>query len=309
MNIDHIEAFIYISHYGSFNKAAEALFLSQPSVSARIQTLERELNCTLFSRESRRVELSEQGKIFLPYAKQLLQVYERGVQKLQLQAPGRQELRIGCTISVSNYILPWLLPAVREQHEHFQARLTTELTDQIVLKVLNKELDVGFVRHITHPNLHSVAFYEDPIKLFVPDHHPFVRERYISLERLSGQELVFFECGSLDWVRIHRLFESLDSPPRIVYHVDHLETAKKLVLQGCGICLLPSLCVQEEVKQGALHAIAVPELEDISLRTNLIYLKEQPSPFISTLLELRKRIWVNAFHTVSSLSHPLNEDV
>ncbi|WP_139129201.1 LysR family transcriptional regulator, partial [Paenibacillus nuruki] len=61
MNIENIEAFVYINHYGSFNKAAEVLFLSQPSVSARIQTLERELGCKLFERLGRQILLTEEG--------------------------------------------------------------------------------------------------------------------------------------------------------------------------------------------------------------------------------------------------------
>lgn len=83
MNIDNMEAFVYVNHYGSFNKAAEALFLSQPSVTARIQTLERELGCKLFDRQSKQTVLTEDGRKFLPYAEQMLQVLQKGKQKLQ----------------------------------------------------------------------------------------------------------------------------------------------------------------------------------------------------------------------------------
>lgn len=78
MNIENMEAFVYVNHYGSFNKAAEALFLSQPSVTARIQTLERELECKLFDRQSKQTILTEDGRKFLPYAEQMLQVLQKG---------------------------------------------------------------------------------------------------------------------------------------------------------------------------------------------------------------------------------------
>jgi metal-dependent amidase/aminoacylase/carboxypeptidase family protein len=73
MNIENMEAFVYVNHYGSFNKAAEALFLSQPSVTARIQTLERELECKLFDRQSKQTVLTKDGRKFLPYAEQAAQ--------------------------------------------------------------------------------------------------------------------------------------------------------------------------------------------------------------------------------------------
>ncbi|HER2177994.1 TPA: LysR family transcriptional regulator, partial [Streptococcus pyogenes] len=78
MNIENIEAFVYINHYGSFNKAAEVLFLSQPSVTARIQSLERELGCKLFDRLGKQIVLTEEGRKFLPYAQQVLQVIQKG---------------------------------------------------------------------------------------------------------------------------------------------------------------------------------------------------------------------------------------
>lgn len=66
MNIENIEAFVYVIHCGSFNKAAEALYLSQPSVTARIQSLERDLDCRLFNRHGKTVQITEEGKNFYP---------------------------------------------------------------------------------------------------------------------------------------------------------------------------------------------------------------------------------------------------
>lgn len=76
MNIENIEAFVYINHYGSFNKAAEVLYISQPTVTARIQSLERELDCRVFDLLGKQINLTDKGKQFLPYAQQILQVYQ-----------------------------------------------------------------------------------------------------------------------------------------------------------------------------------------------------------------------------------------
>ncbi|MNE52006.1 LysR substrate binding domain protein [compost metagenome] len=86
-------------------------------------------------------------------------------------------------------------------------------------------------------------------------------------------------------MRLHRVFESMEQPPNIEYHVDNLETAKKLVLKQAGICFLPALSVQEEVAAGTLIRVDIAETEGISLRTSLISLNGENAEFIETLLE------------------------
>ncbi|MCY9660207.1 LysR family transcriptional regulator [Paenibacillus chondroitinus] len=277
MNIENIEAFVYVYHYGSFNKVAEVLFLSQPSVTARIQSLERELDIRLFDRLGKQVQLTEKGRQFLPYAQQLLQVYQKGKQHIQRQRTDPQELRLGCTVSASNYMLPELLPKLKRQFPGLQIKLTTAGTDEIMSKVLNKELDIGFVRNISHPNLHSVKFYEDPIRLYAYADHPLVGQKEVPLDLILDHPFVFFECGSLDWLRIHRLFQSLDKPPAIEIQTDNAETAKKLVLNKAGLCFLPGLCVDKEVREQLLHPVDLAGVASVTLQTNLISLNGEQS--------------------------------
>ncbi|MEW4369623.1 LysR family transcriptional regulator [Paenibacillus kandeliae] len=290
MNIENMEAFVYIHHYGSFNKAAEILFLSQPSVTARIQSLERELGCKLFERLGRQIVLTEEGRRFLPYAQQVLQVLQKGRQRIQTVKTTPEELTIGCTISVSNYVIPELLPQLKQQYPQTNFKLITATTDQLVSRLLNKEIDIGFVRKMMHPSIRTVSSYEDPISLYVYADHPFAYRPPTSISALERQQLVFFECGSLDWLRIHRVFEAMESPPEIAFQVDHSETAKKLVLQKAGIAFLPGLSVHEEVKQGKLVRVALPEIEGISLQTSLVTLKEQPAHMTSMMADLLRDV-------------------
>lgn len=290
MNIENIEAFVYVIHFNSFNKAADALFLSQPSVTARIQSLERELNTLLFDREGRNFTLTEKGKQFLPYAQQILQTYKKGKQQLQNLNTTPNELRIGCTVSVSNYVIPDILPIIKKKYHNLQIKLTTAPTETILEKLLNKEIDIGFVRSVTHPHIDCAGFYEDPIRLFVHQCHPFVKREQITIEDVSRESLVFFECGSLDWIKIHRLFATLDHPPQIEYQIDNLETAKKLVASGMGVSFLPDLCVRQEVKDGLLVPIHITALGGLSLRTNLISLKEAANDFAHVCLEALKEM-------------------
>ncbi|MEK5397114.1 LysR family transcriptional regulator [Paenibacillus sp. VTT E-133280] len=286
MNIENIEAFVYINHYGSFNKAAEVLYISQPTVTARIQSLERELDCRVFDRLGKQISLTDKGKQFLPYAQQILQIYQNG--KYQVQAKGHipNELRIGSTVSVSNYLMPHLMLHLKRRYPHITIKLTTASTEVLIDKLKSKELDLAFIRKVVNPAIQAFPFCENPISLYVQEGHRLAKVQRASLEDIRQETLVFFECGSLDWMRLHRVFESMEQPPKIEYQVDNLETAKKLVLKKAGICFLPALSVQEEVAAGTLVRVDIAETEGISLRTSLISLNGENAEFIETLLEL-----------------------
>lgn len=286
MNIENIEAFVYINHYGSFNKAAEVLYISQPTVTARIQSLERELNCRVFDRLGKQINLTDKGKQFLPYAQQILQVYQNGKHQLQARGQIPNELRIGSTVSVSNYLMPQLLLHLKQKYPHVNIKLTTASTDLLIEKLKAKEIDLAFIRKVINPAIQAFPFCEDPISLYVHKGHHLAKGGRASIQDIRQETLVFFECGSLDWMRLHRVFESMEQPPNIEYQVDNLETAKKLVLKQAGICFLPALSVQEEVAAGTLIRVDIAETDGISLRTSLISLNGENAEFIETLLEL-----------------------
>ncbi|AIQ56900.1 LysR family transcriptional regulator [Paenibacillus borealis] len=286
MNIENIEAFVYINHYGSFNKAADVLYISQPTVTARIQSLERELDCRVFDRLGKQINLTDKGRQFLPYAQQILQVYQNGKHQIQSKGQIPNELRIGSTVSVSNYLMPQLLQHLKRKYPHIHFKLTTSSTDSLIEKLKAKEIDLAFIRKVVNPAIQSFPFCEDPISLYVYKNHPLARKGLASIQEIREETLVFFECGSLDWMRLHRVFESMEQPPDIVYQVDNLETAKKLVLGQAGICFLPALSVQEEVEAGTLIRVDIAETEGISLRTSLISLNGENAEFIESLLEL-----------------------
>ncbi|GKU79146.1 LysR family transcriptional regulator [Paenibacillus sp. L3-i20] len=290
MNLENIEAFVYIIHYGSFNKAAEVLYLSQPSVTARIQSLERELNCKLFNRLGKGVQITEEGKRFLPYAQQMLMTYQKGKLHINQKKSLPDELRIGGTVSVSNYTLPDILPQLKQKFPNTHFKLITGTTDEILNKVVNKEVDIGFVRNVNHPNLQSIAFYEDPIQLYVYEGHPFLAQSHVTIEEIAAWPLVFFECGALDWLRVHRIFGNLDQQPNIQFLTDNSETAKKLVIQKVGISFLPSLSVKEETQAGKLIPIHLSEAAGIALKTNIVSCHGKHLLVVDSILDMGKEL-------------------
>ncbi|MGA3601973.1 LysR family transcriptional regulator [Lysinibacillus agricola] len=283
MNIENIEAFIYVCQLGSFNKAAEALYLSQPSVTARIQSLEREINIKLFNRNGNKISLTEKGEYFYPHAQKILQSYQEAKYGLhQVIIP--YELVIGSALSISNNVLPNILPAFISEFKDVRIKIMTGHSKDILHKVINKEVDFGIVRTETHPQVESIRLYNDPISLFVPRNHAFLKEEKVTIEHVSKYPLIFFDYGSMDWLMIHRLFSSNDVNPNIFLEVDNMETAKNLVIQGMGISFLPEHCVKQELENGELFRVEMTPPVKINISIDFIYLKGKPkSVFIDFL--------------------------
>ena len=284
MNIENIEAFVYVSHFGSINKAAKALFLSQPSVTSRIQSLERELDTLLFDRVGKRLRMTKQARDFLPYAEQLIQSYKDGKRRLK-EEQSSDQLVLGCTSLVSNYLFPSLVPAFKEKFPNVRIKLVTASSEVIVKKVLNREVDIGFVRSKSHPLIEFSPVMESPIRLFVKPNHRFTEAAAIDIEELAKEPIVFFECGSLDWSMIHNLFQNLMERPNIQYEADSMEVAKGLILNGSAIGFLPELCVRNEVSEGKLKVVEIPILSNLSLKAGIIHYKEAKPVYFDHLLK------------------------
>jgi LysR family transcriptional regulator, low CO2-responsive transcriptional regulator len=264
LNIDNIEAFLYVVNLSSIHRAADALFLSQPTVTARIKTLERELDSELFERLGRGLILNEKGKEFFPYAEQIIRTFEQGKKQLR-KASIHEEITIGANGVTTQYFIPFALPIWKKAHPEVRFKVVSASNDVIVEKLLQKEIDFAFIKDVDHSGLKKDEVLDNSVQLVVYPGHPFHRQKEITVQQLAKEPLVFFECGALDWNRVHKIFEVSQLEPRIEFQVDHLEVAKSLILSGSGIGFLPRLCIKKEVDMGNLVEVDV---------SNLIQLKQ-----------------------------------
>lgn len=286
MNIDHIEAFVYVFLLGSINRAAEALYLTQPTVTARIKTLERELNTQLFNRDGKQLTLSDKGKQFLPYAQKIIQTYQEAKIHLQSDSVVHNELTIACSLSVSTHLVPEMLIQFRQHFPDVSVRILTGHSNDVLEKVINNEVEFGIARTVTHPNIDSILYHADPIELFVYPDHPLLQKKEITLGDVYSEPFIFFEHGSIDWLMIYGLFESKHLSPNVILEVDSMETAKKMVMAGIGISFLPESCAREELNQNQLYKIDIKDMPPIARNIEFIFLKgEDRSPFLDFFIQ------------------------
>lgn len=286
MNLETIEAFVYAYQLGSINKAAVALYLTQPSVTARIKSLEKELDTQLFNRDGNQITLTEKGKEFLPHAQHILEIYEKIKLSLRQKQTLHENLTIGCSFTVSTYILPAIIPHLREKFPLLRIQVVTGHSQDILHKVLNEEVDFGILRTVSHPKIEIYQSIHDQINLIAPPGHPLIQKSgKLTIHQVSSEPLIFFDHGSIDWLMIHGLFKKSHIPPNVILEVDNIEAAKKLVMKKIGLSFLPDICIQDELARGALYKIQLNPPLLLSRKIDIICLHGSHPKFIDFFAE------------------------
>lgn len=285
MNLDHIETFLYVVHLKSIRKASKALFLSQPTVTARIQSLEKELNIQLFLRVNRELILTEEGKNFIPYAQKILNTLKESKKHLANKID-QNIFRIGSNEITAQYFLAGNKKNWYPNQSKVQLKIGS--TAEHIHSLLNDELDIAFIRKTNDPSLYQEKIIENPIQLIVYPGHSFEAIKNVSIHELSKEQLVLFECGAFDWSLFRKIFEIENIQPNIQFEVNHLNVAKQLIKQKQCIGFLPLLCVREELENGELIAIDTSDLLHMEQDIYATYSKDKPFKNIENiLLELR----------------------
>ena len=245
MEIGRLEAFIHVATLLSFSKAADALFLTQPTVTARIQALERELGEPLFERMGRTIRLTDAGRSFLPHAQRALQSIKEGTDAIaSLRNVDRGTLSIGTAPTVGTYVLPSILQRYAQQYPGVEVSIRTGRSEEVMAMVLADEVQIGFERYLTHPDIETVELYEDDIYLMASADHPFATRSTVTVEDVARESVVFFDVGSSYHAISQAIFRETGVAPRHSLDVDSLEMAKRLVMRGLGLAFLPRVAVE-----------------------------------------------------------------
>lgn len=274
MNVEQVEAFIFVALTGSFSKAGQILYLSQPTVSARVKALENELNCELFKRTGHHITLTKEGEIFLPYAKNMLQHLQDGqlaIQRVHDKVEG--ELAISSVFIAANYILPNLIQQFHEAYPKVRLTLYTGHSHHVLDMVLNHEVPFGIARAVSHPQIESIQIMEDEMILGIYPDHPFHTRQTVSMEEVAKEKLILFNRGSLDWSLIHGAFNHLQLQQNVIMETDNIEVVKRMVKRKMGIAILPRFAIQEDLSTNTLKVVEVNHLPQINRNFELIYLK------------------------------------
>jgi DNA-binding transcriptional LysR family regulator len=294
MRLEQLEAFIEVARRGSVSRAAEALYVTQPSLTARLKTLEQELDAKLFLRSQRGMRLSDAGRAFLPFAERTIDAVSSGRRVLAELARGESgQLALGAAPAVSTYVLPRILTRFRRTHPKVTVAVRTGHSEEVLELVLREQVQLGLGRALRHPDVEAIPLYEDELVLVVDPEHPFAEQAEIGPDQLTEVQLILFDRTS----SYHRLtsdfFEELGAVPRGVMELDNIDAAKKMVEQGLGVALLPHTAVAAELDAGSLRAVTLAEAPTPKRRIVILRRRDAGSPsgalqaFLNCLSDLR----------------------
>ena len=276
LDFGQLEAFVQVAAHHSFSRAAEALQLTQPSITARIQALERELGEKMFERGGRSVRLTDAGTILLPYAERILQMVreaKESVEEVRSVQAGR--LRLGSALTISTYVLPRILRTFHSRYPGVEVMVHTGRSEQVLNMLLSDEVQVGLAHSLVHPDVETVDLYADEVILVANPDHPFAANRQATIEEVGSQPVILADRGSSYYGLTHGLFRQAGVVPNVAMELDSMEATKRMVEEGLGIALLPRVCLERELKQGLLTEVAITNAPAISRQIALIYRKSR----------------------------------
>jgi DNA-binding transcriptional LysR family regulator len=279
VDLGQIEAFVQVAQHRSFSKAAEALFLTQPSVTARIQSLERDLGEALFERNGRGVRMTEMGAAFLPFARRALKALQDGRDSIEgMRNLEIGSLKLGSALTVSTYVLPRILKKYTTAHPGVEVSVHTGRSEHVLQMVLQDEVHCALERTVHHAEIVTVPLYEDDLVLVAPPEHRFAQKRGATIEEVGREPLILFDKGSSYNALIQGVFRQHGIMPRTTMDMDTIEATKKMVEEGLGIALLPKVSTEREVDLRQLVTVNVTNASLPRREISLIFRKNRKHP-------------------------------
>ena len=277
MEIPQIEAFLAVGTFGGFRRAADALRITQPAVSARIKALEASLGVPLFERGRGGLAPSAAGRVLRPHAEQLLRAVALARQAVHdLRPASGGALQIAAVLSICTYLLPDVLQRFQAAHPRVMITVRSGHSKEVLEMVIRGEAELGLARSLHHPAVETVSLRDDPLILVARPSEAAARARRARLEEIADRPLIFFDRGSSDWTLTHGLFRRAGLVPNVALEVETIETAKKMVERGLGLAFLPHLAVGRELRRRALVAIEIVDAEPISRSLDVIHPRQRP---------------------------------
>lgn len=256
MNFRSLETFVWISRLGSFRAAAQRLYTSQPSVSARIAGLEDELGVELFERIGRRVVLTAKGRELLTYAEKLLHLHGEMLQVVARAENLQGSIRLGVAETIAYTWLPRLVERVSEAYPAINLELDIDISVNLADKLSNHDIDIAFLMGKVHqPGIvnqelcrYSLVWVASP-RLAIP-------AGPVAVSELAMWPIITYPRRSEPYAVIRSLVDPMNHSTRI-HSSSSLSTIIRMAVDGIGVSALPREIVTRELANGSLREFSV----------------------------------------------------
>lgn len=255
-----LQVFNAVAKYGSFTRAAEHLFMTQPAVTFQIKQLEEHFNTRLLERGHGKVSLTPAGEIVLAYAERILDMsdeLEARVSEMTDELAGL--LCIGTSTTIAAYWLPRLLEGFKRRYPRVIPKVVvgnSELTEE---RVAARDLDLGLIEIVSdQPGIECRTAARDELLVICQPGHPLAQHAVLTAENLRGHPFITRDSGNAIRELAEQFFESAGVPIdslTICAELGSLATVKHLAAEGMGFAIASNAAIQRDVREGKLAAI------------------------------------------------------
>ncbi|AEB23063.1 MULTISPECIES: LysR family transcriptional regulator [Bacillus] len=256
MDFKWLHTFVTAAKYENFRKTAETLFLSQPTVTVHIKLLEKEISCKLFQRSGRKIQLTEEGKAYVPFAMRLLEDYENSMAELHRV---RQGYFHTLTLAVSPLIADTVLPSVMKRYtaDNKETEMTVTIyeSEEIASQIRNGSADIGLsCLKVQSSSLTCRPLYNDPVVLVAPPGRKSASGKAAEVKDLFGQYLLLTHNHPDYWDDLLRQVR-IQFPFVRTMKVTQTHITKRFIKEGLGVSFLPLSAVKAELAAGSMIEI------------------------------------------------------
>lgn len=250
--LKQMRAFVTTVKLGTLSRAAEALYLSQPSISLQLQALERELGMALLYRSRRRINLTDAGEALYELARPLVEGWENLDREFQAKVKGLQagKLTVAAGSSTIQYLLPGWVRQYRERFPDVQLQLAnvTGKDGLALLRADEADFAVGSMLDVPNDIAWAPVYHYDPM-LITPLDHPLARQENVLLEDLSPYGLILPPQRLSTYRLVDLVFQQRQVPYHVAIEVGGWEVIKEYVAMGLGISIVTGICITDADRQ------------------------------------------------------------
>ncbi|MFN9623055.1 MAG: LysR family transcriptional regulator [Cyanobacteriota bacterium] len=293
--LDQLRILRAIASEGSFKKAADSLYVTQPAVSLQIQNLEKQLDVALFDRGGRKAQLTEAGHLLLSYCDRILSQCQEACRALDdLHNLKGGSLIVGASQTTGTYLMPRMIGLFRQKYPDVSVQLQVHSTRRTAWGVANGQVDLAIIGGELPQDLNDllqvVPYANDELALVLPPKHPLSRLPELTKEDLYRLGFVCLDAQSTTRKMVDQLLSrsKLDvGRMKIEMELNSFEAIKNAVQSGLGAAFLPVVSIERELSSGSLHR---PQVADLQVRRQL-KLISHPARYCSRAAEaFRKEV-------------------
>jgi len=246
MDLHHLRYFEAVARHGHVTRAAHELHIAQPSLSKQLQVLEDELGVELFDRVGRRLELTDAGRLLLPYARRVLHEVADARQALEQRANLQHgRVSIGAPPTVGTHLLPHALATFNKRYPGIELELHETGAGRL-LELLNEgTVDLAVVP-VPVANVASDVLFTEELVIAVSPSHPLAKQRDVAAQALASEGWILFPHGYELRDRTLQYCRSGGFEPRVVLDGGEMDTVLRLAAVGLGVAMVPQLALADE---------------------------------------------------------------